>query len=138
MEEQSSPAAQTLDSVKNAKRMTRHASDIAVIGCFATQEDKSAEAVMGAAEQLREEYKNIAITTKADIMQALGCKPGTMRVYVPLKWMSKHDPEFHEMKLVPPSNKYSINCRTVKPKRTLSLLSRNTACRLLDSARRTP
>lgn len=100
MTEQARPAAQAVDSLKTAKRMCSHANDVTVIGFFATDEDSAYENFVAAGEELREEYKNYVYTTDASIIKGLQAQPNTVRVCIPDKWTSKHEPSFREMKIV--------------------------------------
>ena len=78
--DQSSPASKKLDSAKTARRMSTNSDDVAIIACFATDEDSVFDNFSAATEMLREDFDNMAYTTDPKIMTALSCKPGDLRV----------------------------------------------------------
>ena len=100
MREQAKPAARPLDSLKSAKRACTHSDDIAVLGFFASEDDRAFENFVAAGEELRETYKTYMYTTDAEIIKGMDAKAGTVCVCVPTKWASKYEEQYNEMKAV--------------------------------------
>jgi hypothetical protein len=117
--------------------MCSHANDVTVIGFFVTDEDSAYENFIAAGEELREEYKNYVYTTDPSIIKGLQAQPNTVRVCIPDKWTSKHEPSFREMKIVSrrPLRAHTHVCRRVLIVRILYLSCKRAVHPWLDIER---
>nr|CAB3264750.1 protein disulfide-isomerase A4-like [Phallusia mammillata] len=98
MLEQSKPPSTAVTSVKNAKNILHHASDVTIIGCFSGDDDKTLQLYQDAGNSLRSEYE-FHHTYSEDVMALIGASVGEIVLFHPERFHSKFEEKSYKLKI---------------------------------------